>query len=901
MKSSDKSIIQKYNPSEIESKWPRKELASSRRPPASRSRGASLRGKQEYNPGLIESKWQGIWESEKIYSPDLDKPFDSAQGLRPFYNLMMFPYLSAEGMHVGNMYAFTGADVYGRFKRMQGVSVFEPIGLDGFGIHSENYAIKVGKHPVKQAKISEKNYYKQLRSIGNGFDWTRTVETYKPEYYKWTQWLFIQLFKAGLAYRKKAPVNFCPSCKTVLSDEQVIDSLCERCNSTVEKRDLEQWFFKITQYADRLLSNLSQIDWAEKVKIAQREWIGRSEGARIEFKIQNSKFKIEVFTTRADTLYGATFLVLSSEHPVVDLILKGEFEAVGSPPTKLKSYVEEAKKKTERERGMGREKTGVFSGLYAVNPVNQEKIPVWIADYAIMGYGTGALFGDAHDERDVAFAKKYGIPLKPTLKTENSEKDKRIQGLEECFTGEGILFDSGEFSGLTSKEARKKIAQWLSRNASGGPKTTYHLRDWLISRQRYWGPPIPLVFCENCAQEIKNQKSKVKNEEEFNRGEIDNPGWIAIDEKELPVELPFIKDYKPLGIHSAGSGQAVQAPLASHPEFYKTKCPKCAGPAKRETDVSDTFLDSAWYFLRYVSTDMKTTAFDAERVKKWLPVNMYIGGAEHSVLHLLYSRFITMALHDLGFISFEEPFTKFRAHGLIVKDGAKMSKSKGNVVIPDAYIKKFGADSLRTYLMFMGPFSQGGDFRDSGIEGMSRFLRRVWTLTQKSISNSKFLISNECKRMMHKTIKKVTEDIEGLSYNTAIAALMEWYNFLSDEKEVSREEIRTLLLLLAPFAPHVSEELFQLLNGKKEFSSIHNSFWPTYDDKFLVKDELAIIVQVNGKLRGNLVVDRKTSKNRSKIEELARRDSKAQGHIEGKNIIKIIQVEGKVINFVTNV
>lgn len=752
---------------------------------------------EKYNPSEIEAKWQAVWEKQKIYSPNLDR------AAKPFYNLMMFPYPSAEGMHVGNMYAFTGADVYGRFQRMQGNNVFEPIGLDGFGIHSENYAIKSGNHPAAQAKISEKNYYKQLHAIGNGFDWTRTIETYKPEYYKWTQWLFIQLFKAGLAYRKKAPVNFCPSCKTVLADEQVENGLCERCNSLVEKKDLEQWFFKITKYADRLLNGLSEIDWAEKVKIAQKQWIGRSEGIIINFS------GIDVFTTRPETTDGATFLALSPQHPKVK-----EFKT-----KEVLNYIEISNRKTDEERR--KEKTGVFSGEYVLNPLTKKKIPIWIADYVLMGYGTGAIMAvPAEDQRDREFAEKYKIPIEKTS--------------------------------LVARPEGKRVVN-------------YHLRDWLISRQRYWGPPIPMINCPKC-------------------------GWQPVPEKDLPVELPFIKDYKPLGTG--------QAPLASHPEFYETHCPKCGGKAKRETDVSDTFLDSAWYFLRYVSTDTQTNAFDIERIKKWLPVNMYIGGAEHSVLHLLYARFITMVLKDLGFISFEEPFTKFRAHGLIVKDGAKMSKSKGNVVVPDAYLKKFGADTLRTYLMFMGPFSQGGDFRDTGIEGMSRFLRRFWTLAQKSMAGGQSTISNESQRMMHKTIKKVTEDIKNLNYNTTIATLMEWYNFLSNQKSVSPEEVKIFSKLLAPFTPHISEELYQLLNGKKDFSSIHTSIWPTYDPKFLAVSEVVIVVQVNGKLRGNIKVKSEKLNVQNYIEDLAKTDSNVVKHLEAKEIKKVIYIEGKVINFV---
>ncbi|MEK7450802.1 MAG: class I tRNA ligase family protein, partial [Patescibacteria group bacterium] len=680
---------------------------------------------EKYNPAKIEAKWQGVWEEKKIYSPNLDT------AKRPFYNLMMFPYPSAEGMHVGNMYAFTGADIYGRFKRMQGNDVFEPIGLDGFGIHSENYAIKVGRHPKEQAKISEKNFYRQLRATGNGYDWSRTVETYDPKYYKWTQWLFIQLFKAGLAYRSKAPVNFCPSCKTVLADEQVIDDKCERCSSIVEKKELEQWFFKITKYADRLLNGLSQIDWAERIKIAQRQWIGRSEGMIINFG------GIDVFTTRPETADGATFLVLSPQHPKVK-----EFKS-----KEVIDYVKISTNKSDEERR--KEKSGVFTGEYIINPLTKKKIPVWIADYVLMGYGTGAIMAvPAEDERDREFAEKYKIPIERTS--------------------------------LSAKPVGKKVVN-------------YHLRDWLISRQRYWGPPIPMINCSKC-------------------------GWQPVAEDQLPVLLPDLKDWKPLGTG--------KSPLANHPEFYETNCPKCKGPAKRETDVSDTFLDSAWYFLRYIGTELDKKPFEEPRVKKWLPVSMYIGGPEHAVLHLLYSRFIWMVLYDLGYFDFsskgrpasgwDEPFTKFYAHGLIIKDGAKMSKSKGNVVVPDAYIKKYGADVLRCYLMFTGPFNMGGDFRDSGIEGMFRFLKRAWTL----VLSVKGKDANPALDIfMHKTIKSVTEDMENLNYNTAIAHLMEYYNelysFYTKHKMLNVIYCKTLVLLLAPLAPHMTEELFQRIKNQE--------------------------------------------------------------------------------------
>ena len=903
----------------------------------------AMNRKAQYKPQEIEVKWQKYWEENKTFSPDLKN------AKNPYYTLMMFPYPSAEGLHVGNMYAFTGADIHGRYMRMKGKDVFEPIGLDGFGIHSENYALAVGRHPREQAKISEKNFYRQLRATGNAYDWTRTLETYDPDYYRWTQWIFVQMFKKGLAYRKKARVNWCPSDKTVLADEQVIDGRCERCSSVVEKRDLEQWFFKITAYADALLNGLNQIDWPEKIKIAQRQWIGKSEGSRIKFKVQNSKLKIkeiEVFTTRADTLFGATFLVLAPEHPISTSI-RDKF---------VQQYIEKAKKKSDKERIENKEKTGVFSGLYGINPVNKEKIPIWIADYAVMGYGTGALFGDAHDERDTEFAKKYGIRLKPTLHTGDKKKDKRIDSLEECFTGDGVLFDSGEFSGLSSAEAKKKIAQWLERYRAGGPETTYHLRDWLISRQRYGGPPIPIIYCRKCwgNSKLKTQNSKLIEGRDY--AIIDGREHMirAVPEEQLPVELPDVKDWRPEGTGTS--------PLANHPEFYQTKCPSCNSSAKRETDVSDTFLDSSWYYLRYLSIqnqearikkqgtsskDIKSDQpleignlkldipYDLKIVRRWCPIAIYIGGAEHSVLHLLYVRFIAMVLHDLNLddrlsiidnrskiniqnlrskihdlaLPFAEPFPRFFAHGLIISEGAKMSKSRGNIVVPDIYIEKFGADTLRLYLMFLGPFSQGGDFRDTGIEGMHRFVRRVWNLfTTKEFGED----NQDTLQMINKTIKKVTLDIEEFSYNTAIARLMEFYNFISDNnKSWSQQTARSYLRLFAPFAPHLAEEVWQEMkhearsknqgeiNHDSKFmirDSIHFSEWPKYDEKYLVQEKVTVVVQVNGKRRGEVTIDSSNIGKKNEVESLARKE--VEKYVAGKSVKNVIYIPGRIINFV---
>jgi leucyl-tRNA synthetase len=821
---------------------------------------------KEYKPQEIEPRWQTKWENDKTFSPDL------ANSKNPFYNLMMFPYPSAEGLHVGNMYAFTGADVYGRYQRMKGHDVFEPIGLDGFGIHSENYALKVGRHPLEQAKLSEKNFYRQLRATGNAYDWTRTVETYDPEYYRWTQWIFVQMFKKGLAYRKKAKVNWCPSCKTVLADEQVIEGRCERCNSTVEKRDLEQWFFKITDYADRLLNGLNHIDWPEKIKIAQRQWIGKSDGTIIKFPLVNvpgqadKKHTVEVFTTRADTLFGATFLVIAPE-------LASFWLSVGwKAPQQVKKYI--AKAISQRGKiSEEKEKTGVFAEIYAINPVNKEKIPVWIADYAVMDYGTGALFGDAHDERDTEFAKNYNIALKPTLLTGDKKRDEKIKSLEECFTGYGTLFDSGEFSGLASEEAKKAITTWLEKNDAGGRQTTYHLRDWLISRQRYWGPPIPMIFCSNCAQKGEGERENM-------------PGWYAVGEENLPVLLPDVEDWRP-----QGSGAS---PLANHPEFYETKCPSCGSKAKRETDVSDTFLDSAWYYLKYVSVDNNKMPYDINIVKKWCPVDMYIGGAEHSVLHLLYVRFIAMVLHDLKTqlqLPFEEPFPRFFAHGLIIKDRAKMSKSRGNIVVPDQYIQKYGADSMRMYLMFIGPFEEGGDFRDTGIEGMYKFVRRVWTLLGEIKIGGE---EEDTKRAINKLIKDVTQDIENLSYNTAIAHFMEFYNFIKGKKQISKETLLSYIKLMAPFAPHMTEEISHGLGLISE--SIHTSSWPTFDEKYLIEDKITVVIQVNGKRRAELSVDRSEISNQRKVESIALEAVKK--YLEGNGVKKTIYVPGKIVNFV---
>ncbi len=813
----------------------------------------------KYDPTVLEEKWQKIWDENKTYHVDIEN------AKNPFYNLMMFPYPSAEGLHVGNMYAFTGTDIYGRFQRMQGKDVLEPIGLDGFGIHSENYAIKVGRTPKEHAAISEKNFYRQLHLIGNGFDWERKVETYDPKYYKWTQWLFIQLFNQGLAYRKKAPVNFCPKDLTVLADEQVIDGKCERCGTEVEKRNLEQWFFQITKYADRLLKNIEGLDWSDKVRIAQRNWIGKKEGINITYPIENAKETVTIFTTRPDTNFGATFIALAPENPLVAKITTAEHKK------EVEEYLKAASQKSDIERqAEGREKTGVFTGAYAINHLTGYKMPIWVSDFVLMGFGTGALVGvPGHDKRDFEFATKFHLEIKRVVVGSDNDTSP-ITAIEQVQEDEGTMINSDFLNGMDIHKATEKIMDYIEEKGWGKRVATYHLRDWLISRQRYWGPPIPLINCPKC-------------------------GWQPVPEKDLPVLLPDVENWKP-----TGTGES---PLAQLTDWVKTTCPKCSGPAKRETDVSDTFLDSAWYFFRYTSTDIDSAPFDTKRVKKWLPVTMYIGGAEHSVLHLLYSRFVTMVLSDMKLIGFEEPFAKFRAHGLIIKDGAKMSKSKGNVVVPDAYIKKFGADTLRTYLMFLGPFSQGGDFSDSGIEGMHRFLKRVWFIAHEFSENpSEEALSEESLRIMHKAIKKATEEISNLRYNTAIAALMEWYNFVSNRSKtqgqpLTKQELETFIKILAPFAPHMTEEIWQSISGNdSQFRSLHKQSWPTFEAKYLAESSITVVVQVNGKVRDNMTIV--AGKEQKQVEEQALALEKIKKYTEAKQVGKIIYVPNKLINIV---
>ncbi len=777
----------------------------------------------------IEKKWQKLWLRTGVYEPDLKK------AEKPFYNLMMFPYPSAEGLHIGSVRTFTGIDIYGRFKRMQKYDVFEPIGLDGFGMHSENYALRISAHPLRLAKVTGNTFYRQLEMIGNGFAWREKLETYDTDYYKWTQWIFVQMFKKGLAYRKRSPVNWCPSCKTVLADEQVQSGECERCGSEIEKKDLEQWFFRITDYAERLLEGLEKIDWPESIKMAQRNWIGRSEGYSLKFPLigilgqEDRKHSIDIFTTRPDTLFGVTFVVVSPE------LAKRWINAGWHASDEVQKYISKALVlRGSKEASVEAGKTGVFSGICAINPANKEKIPVWVSDYVLDTYGTGAIMAvPAHDSRDFEFAKKFNLTIREVVSPDGRDHDLRV-----AYTDPGVLINSARFNGANSEAAKIEITKF----AGGDRKINYRLRDWLISRQRYWGPPIPMIFCSVCSKSRKGERK-------------DMAGWYSIPEKDLPVKLPFIKDYRP-----RGTGES---PLAKDKKFSKARCPKCKSWARRETDVSDTFLDSTWYFFRYLDAKNKRIPFDKLRVKKWLPVDMYIGGAEHSVLHLLYSRFVTKAFYDWKIINFDEPFKKFRAHGLIIKDGAKMSKSKGNIVNPDGYFDDFGADVMRLYLAFMAPLDSGGDFRDQGISGIDRFLARVKKLNSKLAKTSKEGLSENSEKLLHKSIKKVGEDIENLHYNTAISQLMILLNEFEKLQSLPWHAYEIFLKLLAPFAPYLTEELWSRffvskksrirdLQSKSGQNSIHLQSWPKFDSKKIKDESFRLIIQINGRVRAVL-------------------------------------------------
>ena len=780
---------------------------------------------EKYDHKKIEEKWSKKWLEDRIFTPNLEN------AKKPYYALFMFPYPSAEGLHIGNFYCFTCIDTTAKYKKLRGFDVFEPFGFDAFGIHLENYALKLGEHPIKVEARTTATFRKQVQAAGLSCDYTREVDTTNSQYYKWTQWIFTQLFERGLAYQKEAFLNWCPSCKTVLADEQIEGGVCERCKNFPEKRKMKQWFFRITHYAERLLSGLSEMDWSEITKSAQKNWIGKSEGANIKFKIEDSEYEFEIFTTRPDTLFGCTYCVLAPEHELLEKIVAEEKKEA------VKEYIKEAGAKSELERQENKDKTGVFIGAYAVNPANQEKVPIWVSDYVLISYGFGAIMAvPAHDERDFEFAKKFGLKIKEVISDDK-------------------LINSGKFDGLHSQQAKKEITEFVG----GESVFNYKLRDWCISRQRYWGPPVPIVYCEKC-------------------------GAVAVPEENLPVLLPELeKDWEP-----SGNGKG---PLANVKSFMETTCPKCKGKATREADVMDNFLDSAWYFFRYLSPKNDQVIFDRALGKKWLPVDFYVGGNEHAVLHLMYTRFITMALHDLGLIDFDNPFKKFRANGMILKDGKKMSKSKGNVISPEEYGEKVGYDALKSYVLFLGPLSENRSFSDEGIMGTRRWVDRIANFAP-NISNEK-VDDEKVLKKLHKTIKAVQDDMENQKYNTAIARLMELTNAFYAVKKISQNTWEKFLHLSAIFLPALCEELWSGL-GYEE--SIFLSAWPEVEEKYLIDDTVEMAIQVNGKVRD--IIEMSVDISQEEAENWAMKSSKIKKHIEGKKIKKVIFVKGKLINLV---
>lgn len=800
----------------------------------------------------IESKWQKIWEDTKLYK------FDKSKADKKYYCLEMFSYPSGARLHAGHWYNYGPADTFARFKRMQGYEVFQPMGFDAFGLPAENYAIKTGIHPEISTLKNIETMEQQLKRIGATYDWDYEIKTCMPDYYKWTQWMFLQLYKNGLAYRKEAPVNWCPSCNTVLANEQAQGGVCERCGSTVTRKNLNQWFFKITKYADELLEDLDKLDWPEKTKLMQKNWIGRSYGGEIEFAVKGKDITFRVFTTRADTIFGVSYVVLAPESPLVDLIVTDEQKAA------VEAYKEKSAQTTEIDRmSSTREKTGVPTGAYAINPINGREVPILVADYVIASYGTGAVMGvAAHDERDFVFAQKLGLPIERVIKGKDGQNDQLP------FCEYGVLCNSGEFDGMSSEEGKMAILKKLEALGKGGLKTNYRLRDWLVSRQRYWGAPIPIIHCEHC-------------------------GDVPVPEKDLPVLLPENVNFTPDG----------ESPLKKCDEFMHTVCPVCGRPALRDADTLDTFVCSSWYFLRYPDSKNADKPFDSDWINKMLPVDKYIGGAEHACMHLLYARFFTKALRDMGYLNFDEPFLSLVHQGTILgSDGNKMSKSRGNVVSPDDSIAKFGADIFRVYLMFGFNYIEGGPWNENGLESVNRFFERVERIVKKCFElnfeqSPLGKAEKELNRVRHNTIKCVTNDIGIFSFNTAIARLMEYVNAIYayeaavDKKNAFYKDCaKDLVLLMAPFAPHFAEELWEMLGEKY---SVFNQPFPVFDQNAMVLDEIELAVQINSKLRGRIVVPNGADKN--EIEEAAKNAVKAQLASAPK---KIIIVPGRLVNII---
>lgn len=800
-----------------------------------------------YNHLNFEKKWQDKWDEAQIYKTVEDSSFPKD---KRYYILDMFPYPSGAGLHVGHPEGYTASDILARFKRMNGFNVLHPMGWDAFGLPAENYAIKTGTQPAVTTKANIDNFKRQIKSIGFSYDWDREIDTTDPHYFKWTQWIFLKLLENGLAYEDTFPINWCPSCKTGLANEEVVDGKCERCGEQVTKKKLRQWMLKITAYAERLLADLDELDWPEAIKLMQRNWIGKSIGAEVDFQLDNSDDVIKVYTTRPDTLYGATYMVLSPEHPLVKKITIAEQEK------EIKEYIRKASLMSDTERVfLNKEKTGAFTGAYALNPLNGTKIPVWIADYVLSSYGTGAIMAvPAHDERDFEFATVFGLPIIQVVKDNKSP----LGDLGATFTGEGIAINSGEYNGLTTAEFKKAVIAFLEKKGAGKGAVNFKLRDWVFSRQRYWGEPIPVVHCPTC-------------------------GVVGIPESELPLELPKVDKYEP-----SGTGES---PLVNIREWMETTCPKCGEKAERESNTMPQWAGSSWYFLRYIDPLNSEKLADIDKLKYWLPVDSYIGGAEHAVLHLLYARFWHKFLFDIGVVPTKEPFYKLTNQGLIMgEDGQKMSKSLGNVVNPDDVIQESGADVLRLYEMFMGPLEVSKPWSTKNIIGTRRFLEKVWRLFEKDLVSAS--PTEDSLRTMHQTIKKVTEDTDAYKFNTAISALMVYVNDLGKLDKLPRVLLETLLILLAPYAPHLAEECWCELLGNK--FSVHKQKWPKYDNNYLGLDTCEVVFMINGKLRAKETFPIGSAKE----EMLKVAKVSLASYLENKEIVKEIIVPNKLVNIV---
>ncbi|RCW58282.1 MULTISPECIES: leucine--tRNA ligase [Halanaerobium] len=828
---------------------------------------------QDYYPfQKVEEKWLKNWEESDLHKTGDDPDKEN------YYVLEMFPYPSGN-LHMGHVRVYSIGDVIARYKRMQGYNVLHPMGWDAFGLPAENAAIKHGNiHPKEWTWDNIAHMKEQMKAMGLSYDWDREVTTAAEDYYKWTQWFFTKMFNDDLAYRKESTVNWCPSCETVLANEQVVNESCERCGTEVDKRDLEQWFLKITDYAERLLDDHQLLDgWPEKVKLMQKNWIGRSEGTRVNFKLPKLDKDLEVFTTRPDTLFGATYMVLAPEHPYVRELTEGT-----DKEEEVETFVKKVKKQKEQERTSAEsEKLGLFTGAYAVNPVNNKEIPIYIANYVLMGYGTGAIMAvPAHDQRDFDFARKYDIEIKAVIQPEDKEEELVGKKMDEAYAGDGYLINSGKYNDLSVEEAFDKMAEDFSEAGFLKVETNYRLRDWLISRQRYWGAPIPIVYCDDC-------------------------GPVAVPEEDLPVKLPHDVEFSPTG----------ESPLKKVESFVNTTCPECGAPARRETDTMDTFVDSSWYFMRYADPKNEKQPFTKKNVDQWFPVDQYIGGIEHAILHLLYARFFTKVVHDMDLTDHVEPFTNWLAQGMVLKDGAKMSKSKGNVVDPKDILAEYGADTARLFILFASPPEKDLEWSDKGVEGADRFLNRVWRFVTENLDLIKNaegkvdvdVLDKEAKKLyrsMHASIKKVTEDVgERLNFNTAISAIMELtnevYSYLNDRSSENTDAVlikdvaENIVLLLAPFAPFITEELWEYLGHA---GNVHQAVWPEYDEEALKKDEITIVIQVNGKVRDKINVAADAPE--TKVKEKAMAAEKIQSYLEDGNLIKTIYIPKKLVNLV---